>query len=93
MKHEIEFYDRHGLMMHSNGYQSRACFGDTSRKSALKQSCQAVENWGFLYPLAKIVTLRTTGDGALFPVTSDIVNPHFDASLDRAQIHGDLTHG
>lgn len=80
MKHEIEFYDQHGLLLHSDPwYRPREIPAPdcASHQIVVESTQETLQEQGARYPLAKTVTVRTTDPAKLFPSTTDIFNPHF----------------
>lgn len=77
MKTTIEFYDLHGLLLHSGKYEPRVSehIGRTLPEIHTKGQA-ALDVFGYLYPRAKSVTLRVDVPGKLFPVTLECHNPH-----------------
>lgn len=79
MKHTLEFYDKHGLMLHSAPYAPIDWAPGAGKHVALSAACQFLDMLGReCFPRAKIITLRTDDPHKLFPETSDIVNPGFE---------------
>ena len=73
----VEFYDQHGLMLHSGFYEHVRTFETATLKEAHEKGQAALDVFGYLYDRAKTVTLRCDVPNKLFPVTLECVNPHF----------------
>lgn len=80
MKHTIEFYDKHGLLLHSDPhYQTKEIPNneDTPHRRVVEATSETLEEMGTDYPRAKIITVRTVYSDQLFPDATDVINPHW----------------
>ena len=73
----VEFYDHHGLVLHSGFYAFERKFKAPSLKRAHEMVQSSLDVFGMVYHRAKTVTLRCDVPGKLFPVTLECTNPHF----------------
>lgn len=76
IKATVEFYDQHGLILHSGWYHHIRQFESPDLEEARQCMRGALTVFGMLYEEAKTVTLRCDVPGNLFPVTLECLNPH-----------------